>query len=251
MVFSSIRHDQGWLDFDHDGPLLQHNRSNILWIYDDFGEDYSYYFCQNRDFSIEEAVVSLVDYVRISMGLTHEECTSIGMSKGGSAAIRIGIRANMKNIVALGPQIAIGAYLANRKRTATMEYMAGSSAEQDVAWLNDLVPAAIRDDSSTDRHIYIVTSPYDPHCIDYLDPLLINLRRYGNFNLISTASNLARNHTNTLLYNIPLVVSLLGILAEGLQPRFGETSNGSGYDGSGHRDRHLKLHKRHGGVLDG
>lgn len=251
VIFTSIRADMDWLDFDHDGPLLAHNRANLLWIYDKFGAEYSYYLAEGRSFDIEESVAQLVREVLVSLELTSNDCTMVGMSKGGSAALRLGIRCDARNILALTPQLAIGSYLLNRKRTEIIRFMSGNAERQDVDWLNSLVPDSIRSDASRDRNVYLVTSPYDPHCIDYLDPVLPHFRGYSNFSLLSTASDLARNHLQTLHYNIPLVVSLLGILAEGLAPRFGEDSNGFGYDGSGHRDRHFKLGQKFGGLLPG
>ncbi|KQN96675.1 hypothetical protein ASF21_14960 [Arthrobacter sp. Leaf234] len=249
VIFTSIRKSNALLDFLHDKPLLKHNRAHLLWIYDDFDADYSYYACRNREFDIESGVTALVEVFKEALGLADDECTTAGMSKGASAAIRIGIKANCGNIVASSPQIAIGTYLKNRKRFPIIEHMAGSAEPSDVEWLNDLVPQAIRSDERKERHMYLLTSPYDPHCIDYLEPLQQSLNRYTNFNLISTASNLARNHAETLQYNVPLMVSILGILSEGLHPAFGATSNGHGFDGSGHRDRHLLLAKKFGGIF--
>jgi len=251
VIFTSIRADRSWLDFDHDGPLLAHNRANLLWIYDNFGAEYSYYLTENRDFEIEAAVSQLIAEVIDQLGLSSNDCTMVGMSKGGSAALRLGIKCNAKNILALTPQLAIGSYLLNRKRTAIIEYMSGNTLAPDIEWLNSLVPEVVRSDSNRDRNVYLITSPYDPHCIDYLDEVLPYFRRYSNFSLISTASDLTRNHLQTLHYNVPFVVSLLTILAEGLAPRFGEDSNGFGFDGSGHRDKHFKLGPKHGGLLAG
>lgn len=251
VIFSSIRADRTWLDFDHDGPLLAHNRANLLWIHDDFGAEYSYYLVEERNFEIEASVAQLIRAVLKSLELTGAECTMVGMSKGGSAALLHGIKCDAQNIVALTPQLAIGSYLANRKRTAIIEHMSGNSTKDDIVWLNSIVPDGLRGDKNPDRNVYLITSPYDPHCIDFLDEVLPNFRRYSNFNLISTASDLTRNHLQTLHYNVPLVVSLLTILAEGLAPRFGEDSNGSGFNGSGHRDRHFKLGQKYGGLLAG
>lgn len=251
VIFSSIRADRTWLDFDHDGPLLAHNRANLLWIHDDFGTEYSYYLVEGRNFEIEASVAQLIRAVLKSLDLTGAECTMVGMSKGGSAALLHGIGCDAKNIVALTPQLAIGSYLANRKRAAIIEHMSGNSTKEDIVWLNSIVPEGLRADKNKDRNVYLITSPYDPHCIDFLDDVLPNFRRYSNFNLISTASDLTRNHLQTLHYNVPLVVSLLTILAEGLAPRFGEDSNGSGFNGSGHRDRHFKLGQKYGGLLAG
>ena len=251
VIFTSIRADMNWLDFDHDGPLLAHNRANLLWIYDTFGAEYSYYLAEGRNFEIEESVAQLIEEVIGSLHLSSNDCTMVGMSKGGSAALRLGIRCDAKNILALTPQLAIGSYLLNRKRTEIIRYMSGSAEKHDVDWLNTLIPDRIRSDPNRARNVYLITSPYDPHCIDYLDDVLPHFRRYSNFSLLSTASDLARNHLQTLHYNIPFVVSLLGILAEGLSPRFGEDSNGFGFDGSGHRDRHFKLGQKFGGLLPG
>lgn len=250
VVFTSIRKSNHLLDFLHDKPLLKNSRSNILWIYDDFAANYSYYVCNSRKFYIEIAVVALIQEFKLALGLTDDDCTTVGMSKGGSAAIRIGIKAGCSNIVASSPQVAVGAYLMNRKRFSVIEFMAGSTEQSDIKWLDSLVPEVIESDHQYNRNFYLFTSPYDPHCIDYLEPIQRRLDLYTNFNLVSTASNIARNHTETLRYNVPLVVSLLGILSDGLIPRFGSTSNGHGFDGSGHRDRHLFLSSKFGGLLE-
>ncbi|WP_146065577.1 hypothetical protein [Arthrobacter pityocampae] len=250
IVFSSIRKSPELLDFIHEKPLLSNNRSHILWVFDDFGPEYSYYLCHERRFEIQRAVVELIRIFKRSLGLHDTDCTAVGMSKGGTAAIMVGIEAGCSNIVASSPQIAIGDYLKNRKRFPIIEFMSGKGDDSDVQWLNRLVVDRITADPERSRNFYLLTSPYDPHCIDYLSTVQSRLDSYSNFNFISTASDLCRNHTQTLQYNVPLVLNILGLLAEGLRPRLGATSNGYGFDDSGHRDRHLLLSSRFGGSLE-
>lgn len=249
VIFTSVRRNMDWLDFDIDGGLLGGNRANILWIHDDVEGQYTYYSHLNRKGSVQDAVAGLIDAVRNALGILAENCTAAGMSKGGSAALLLGIRCNFGNIVALVPQLAIGAYLLQRKRFDIIEHMTGSRDESEAVWLDDLVPNALMQDDSDERNIYIITSPYDVYCVDYLNRVRSRLSRYRNFNLISSSSDLARNHLQTLSYNVPFMVSLLGLLAENLCPEFGVTSNGSGFSGAGHRDNHPLQSMKFGGVL--
>ena len=249
VIFTSVRSQMHWLDFDIDGGLLKANRANILWIHDDIGGQYTYYSSLNGISSVENSVFDLIEAVRNDLGISPENCTAAGMSKGGSAAILIGTRCNFANIVALVPQLAIGSYLLNRKRFEIIEHMAGGREETDITWLDSIVPTSLMRDQSNKRNVYIITSPYDVYFADYLPRVDMRLKRYTNFNLISTSSDLARTHVQTLHYNVPFMVSLLGLLSENLRPVIGETSNGSGLSGAGHRDQHPLQAKEFGGKL--
>lgn len=233
VVFTSIRTNPAWLDFEPAEGLLGSIRSNILWIYDNYEGVNSYYSYHCRNTLFQDAVVSLIEDFRTDLGLAHSQCTSVGMSKGGSAALILGIRCNFFNIVSLVPQIGIGSYLRDSGRQEIIVHMAGDSEEESIEWLDSLVPAAIKNDRSYDRNIYLITSPYDEHCVDYLDSIFPRLTEHSNFNIISTLSNDVNNHGLTLRYNVPLVISLLGILTNGLRPRFGSVSNGEGLSSVG------------------
>lgn len=249
VVFTSIRKNPIWLDFDPTEGLLKQNRANILWIHDNFGGEYSYYSFINRESLFQHAVASLIDTFRIKLGLSYDQCTAVGMSKGGSAAILIGLKCNFSNIVALVPQIAIGSYLRDSERDGITRHMAGDTSSDSLKWLDGLVPSAIEADQSRARNIYIITSPHDTHCIDFIEPLLPYLDNYDNFNLISTYSDDATNHGLTLRFNVPLVINLLGILSNGLRPSFGGASNGNGPAGIDNVRRFRLVSNRFGGVL--
>lgn len=232
VVFTSIRTNSAWLDFEPSEGLLGSVRSNILWVYDNHKGVNSYYSYHRRNTLFQDAVVSLIEHFRVDLGLSHSECTAVGMSKGGSAALVLGIRCNFSNIVSLVPQIGIGSYLRDSGRQEIIVHMAGDSEEESIEWLDSLVPATIIDDNSYNRNIYLITSPYDKHCVDYLDPIFARLTEHSNFNIISTLSDAVKSHGLTLRYNVPLVISLLGILSNGLRPRFGGVSNGEGLSGA-------------------
>ncbi|MYQ43919.1 hypothetical protein GTW40_02370, partial [Streptomyces sp. SID4985] len=65
---------------------------------------YSYYMCRSMDFGIEDSVHRLIESTRARLGLTRDQVSLLGVSKGGSAALYYGLKYGYRNIVTVVPQ---------------------------------------------------------------------------------------------------------------------------------------------------
>lgn len=218
VIFSSIRGKNSWLDFDGiDGHALKTNRARLLFIYDDFSDEYTYYAMKSGTESVQVATEEFLrEYLEIHNYNT-ERAIFAGLSKGATAALLIGTRFPGSPIVALAPQIALGQYL-NGRTDLIFENMIGPRTQTNMDELDRLVPNAISQDVDRSRPLYILTSPNDSNCYERANSILSN---YKNANLIVTPSKRAVEHATTLHYLLPTFLPLLGLLSSGLYPNIG------------------------------
>ncbi|MGL5990393.1 MAG: hypothetical protein ACRCZT_01750 [Plesiomonas sp.] len=218
--------------YDFSGSVLSGCRSNILWIKDDFDGKCTYYLCQAMDFSIEKAVITLIDRILNSLNLSRKQCTLLGGSKGGSAAIYYGVKYDFDKIIASCPQINIGTYTVNNWQSAALKMQQDITNEKK-KYLDSLIPTLLSSDKNKNRNIYLISSPDDIQYKNEISPFLHYFDKYNNFNFVFTRSALAYQHSKVTRYNIPIILSIVYAHGEGINPSFGRVSNGiprSGWD---------------------
>lgn len=226
VVFSGVsaaRHDA----YGFDGHALDHVPSAVLWIADSFGGSNAYYMCQHLTFEIESAVVALIDNVLFRLGLSREECTLLGASKGGTAALLFGLKYGYRNVIASVPQTMVGSYT-RQKLPDTFRFMAGDDDGVAERHLNNYVPDVIRAPYDHDKNIYLISSTADPEYGIHIEPYLQDLERFSNFNLLLTDSALVTSHPEVTPYNVPFILSVLYSLSDNTVPRYGIVTNGNG-----------------------
>ena len=211
--------------YEFDGRGSRDSQANWLWLKDDFGGQYSYYLCNGLDFSVERAVIAAIDRELERLGLGHEDCTLVGFSKGGFAALYYGIKYDFPNIVASAPQIYVGSHTA-KHRPVIHRHLTRSGRDDELQLLDSLLPDAAAKDARRDRNIYLFSSVQDQFHAEQVEPALPLLRRYSNFNYIETDSDLVNEHSDITRYNMPLLLSVLYALGENVPPRYGEVRNG-------------------------
>ncbi|MGL5149579.1 MAG: prolyl oligopeptidase family serine peptidase, partial [Clostridium sp.] len=86
---------------------------NKLFILDDYGEKGSYYLGLNGDLNIESSVISLITHIVAANNISFNNITSIGSSKGGTAAIYYALKYSFGNAIAGAPQYKVGSYLSD------------------------------------------------------------------------------------------------------------------------------------------
>ena len=214
VIFSGFRRIG---DVDFAGKAISSLRANILWIVDDFSGHFSYYMRAFGGEDIAPSIRSLVELFRNNLGLHPDQVTFAGFSKGGSAAIYHGVTSHYRNVVATVPQRKIGSYV-QRYWAKELASMGGPDC---VAELDAALDTAIAADPTIDRSIYLITSPEDDQYLTEAIPLASKLRKYDEFNLIVSVSPLVRRHIDVTRYNVPLILSILATLSEGIAPRFG------------------------------
>lgn len=222
VIFSGFRRI-GTYDFD--GSVSSGLRGDILWIQDQFFDNYAYYLSKNSDMKIRDAVYALIEDVRLSLGLEKSQCTMAGFSKGGSAALYFGIAYNYGAILATVPQMRIGSYVYNhwpkafRAMTRT-----GSPTEREE--LDRLLPDLVMSDVVTSRNVYLFSSEADEQYRSEIEPYLELFAKYENFNFVLTDSPLVTEHKIVTRYNVPLILATLSALIDGVAPRYGLVKNG-------------------------
>ncbi|WP_051834653.1 hypothetical protein [Streptomyces sp. NRRL S-15] len=211
--------DYGWSN-----GIFDSLRSNVLWIRDQFDGKNSYYLCRGMDFELERSVVTLISNVMHSLGLTPDQCTMWGGSKGGSAALYFGLKYGFRNIVSLVPQFRIGTYL--EKHPAVAEYMMGQVTEVNVHVLDNVIPDLARAGANRGANIYVLSSPQDEQYPVQVEPYLGLFNGYENFNFIFSDSPFIPGHTQVTRRNVPVLMGLINFLIDGMAPRLGFVVNG-------------------------
>lgn len=222
VMFSGIRPDKG---YEFDGQASNSIHCNWLWIRDEIDAEHTYYVSHKSDTTVQSAVLSLVESELSRLGLTKEQCTFVGFSKGGAAAIALGLKGNYPNIVATVPQIAIGDYVRDTRPTI-MKNMLSEKDIEGVSNLNRIIPSLVENDINTNKNIYIWSSVGDKEYATQIKPFLPIFERYSNFNTVITDSPLVTTHNEVTKYNLSNLVAVLNLLILGIKPRLGNVTNG-------------------------
>ncbi|MEV7648813.1 accessory Sec system protein Asp2 [Arthrobacter sp. NPDC089319] len=212
--------------YDFDGQSTQENQANWLWIKDKFGPQPAYTLCRDMNFAVEHAVIALIDAELQRLGLSRNECTLVGISKGGFPALYYGIRYNFGNIVACAPQVYVGTHT-RRNRPKTFAHMTGDGGDREQEVLDALIPDAVAADQDTNKNIYLFSSLQDQSHAAQTGRALPLFAKYPNFNYIETDSDLVWDHAGEIRYNLPLMLSIMAAVADNTPPRFGTVRNGN------------------------
>lgn len=211
--------------YDFDGPSSSAVKCNVLWIRDNFEENFSYYIRNSEGYGISEDIQRLISDYLIQLNISKDDVILTGFSKGGTAALYHGIKFGYQNIISTVPRIRIGT--ANiKRRPEVYRYLIGEEKHENTAILDSMLPQLLGSDNQLYRNIYLFSSESDRQYKREIIPVLPLLRKYENFNFILTSSRLVRRHHEVTRYNLPLVTSIINSLVENIVPKFGEISNG-------------------------
>lgn len=211
--------------YNFDGTVANGCRFDILWIKDEFEGNNSYYMCRDMDFSIENIVIDLIQNELDRLDLKKSDCTLMGYSKGGTAALFYGLKYEFKNIIASGPQMHFGSF-SREHFNSSFRHMTKTGTDVEVEYLDSIVPDTLRNNSDFQKNIYLISSRRDQFHESEIVPYLDIFRQFSNFNLLMTESDLVSEHKFLGAYNTPLILSLLYSLGEGLVPAYVENVNG-------------------------
>ncbi|MFJ2946190.1 hypothetical protein ACIO8H_00860 [Streptomyces sp. NPDC087226] len=223
VVFANfmVTDDYGWSN-----GVLNPVRSNILWIRDQFHGMNSYYLCEGMDFSLEQSVIGVISKVMNALDLTPDQVTMWGGSKGGSAALYFGMRYGFGNIVSIVPQFLVGTYV-KRVHPKVARFMLGDEVpEENVRTVDALIPDLVRSGVARHSNIYLLSSPQDEQYKEQVEPFLGLFQGYDNFNFVFSESPHITRHSDVTRRNVPFLMGLLNMLADGLPPRLGMVRNG-------------------------
>lgn len=153
---------------------------NKLFILDDFGDQGSYYLAKNRDFSIETAVSSLINYKMAKYGINSNNVTTVGSSKGGFAALYYGIKYHFGNVIVGAPQTKLGHFLINQaKHRNVAEYISGGYEKSHQYYLDRLLFNLLDLPNDASPNINILIGKQDHHYTNHFLPFANELKRKG------------------------------------------------------------------------
>ncbi|MFF0203353.1 hypothetical protein [Streptomyces sp. NPDC005017] len=221
VVFSSVDSKYGF------GAALDGVLCNVLRIRDHFDEGASYYVARNMDFSVSDSIHDLIQDYMQRLGVTREEVTLLGTSKGGAAALYYGLKYDYKNIVSSTPQYFLGSYSKGHGQLGDAVLGEGQS-DENVAVMDSVMKDLIEKEVDFNRNIYVISSPNDYQYEQEVKHYLPGLRAYENFNFLFLDSPTVQEHYQVTRQALPSVWSLVHALSEGLTPRFGEVRIGAG-----------------------
>lgn len=223
VVFANIfaPDDYGWAT-----GVFDNLRSNVLWIRDRFDGGNTYYLCQDMDFSVERSVIGLISKVMKALGLTPDDVTLWGSSKGGSAALYFGLRYGFRNVVASVPQLRIGTFVRDVYPDTGRHMLGQGMPDANVAVLDAILPDLLIAGANPDAHLYLVSSPQDEQFASQVEPFLGMLQRYSNFNFLFSESPFITGHGKVTQRNTPPLLGIAYLLVEGIAPRLGAVRHG-------------------------
>lgn len=192
--------------------------TEVIWIKDDFLGHASYYLCAAGNPGVADAVHAFISAQLAERGLSAADCTLLGASKGGSAALYFGLRYGFSNIIAAVPQFRIGSYVRDHWGAVFAHMVPDKSTERTEQLDGAIADAAAQ--ATADKNIYLISSTGDPQFASQIEPNLGLLRGLGNFNLIMANSALVTQHNQVTGYCVPIILSLVNALTYGLAPRF-------------------------------
>ncbi|MGV2954007.1 accessory Sec system protein Asp2 [Glutamicibacter sp. AGC46] len=223
VIFSGFR-KKGTFDFE--GKALSKLTANILWIDDCFDGKYSYYMRHRRGEDLAHKINKFIESKLDELGLNKHQCTLSGFSKGGSAALYYAARFGYRNIVITVPQFFIGRYITSAWNECITSMTPTGSPEELLELDNILIREL--EYSNKEKNIYLFTSPADYQYESEIVPNLSLMRKFDNFNLITSETPLITRHNQVTKYNVPGIIAILSLLAEDIQPIIGEIGNGAG-----------------------
>ncbi|MFC7304270.1 hypothetical protein ACFQVC_08615 [Streptomyces monticola] len=213
-------------DYGFSNGVLDGLRANVLWIRDRFEGQRSYYLCKDMDFSLAESVHALIAKVVKALDLTYDDCVLWGSSKGGSAALYFGLRHGFRSVVASAPQFAIGTWVDERHPAAARFMMGDAYTERNVRELDAVLPELIAAERHRSTHVYLLSSPQDEQYKVQVKPYLQLFKAYENFNFVCCDSPLVSRHDQVSIRNLPTLMGVAGLLADGIAPRLGVVCTG-------------------------
>lgn len=216
-------------DFTYDflNSLSSSSRAAVLWIKDDFYHNAyaTYYLDIVGESRLEQAVIGFIAEVQKFLQIKHENCTLLGCSKGGAAAIYYGMTYHFKNIFVSAPTLLIGSSIAGlapqaKARDSLPFICNGVDQNEAIAQLDARLIHAIEADRDYHKNIYLLSSEADHRHASQVKPFIGYFSKYTNFNYIESQSSLVRTHTDVTFFNAPFILSVLNCLAFNMPPNF-------------------------------
>ena len=220
VLLNGYRHG-GW----EYGNSIDFIKCHVLMIEDVFEGGQSCYLGKNQNFDFADRVAALIDKTLFDLGLSKANCTLLGPSKGGFAALYIGMKYGYKNIVAPAFVGHIGTWMVVDKYEKIIQHVMGSDNADVVRKYDSLLTDLIANGAAVDKNIYIFISHRDRFYLNYGQKEVIDslIKKCTNFNLFITDSQLAFQHDQVTPYYLQETLSTVALLAQGITIRLPES----------------------------
>lgn len=198
--------------------------AEVVWISDYFLGGESYYLCAKGQFSIEPIVYEFISNILHELKLDPADCTLLGSSKGGSAAMYYGFKYNFGTIIASVPQFHLGSYV-EQDWPYALKHMAGDLSENETRIMQDKLDHIITDAieaSDSRKNVYLISSLSDVQYETEISHNIKRLKKFDNFNLIMANSQMIKQHNQVSRHTIAITMSIVNLSAMGMSPRFSE-----------------------------
>lgn len=220
IVFSGFSGD-GKPIYNYRNALLE-CPAEVLWIKDYFHGGETYYLCSQGNLNIEKNIYAFISNILSELGLEKNDCTVLGGSKGGSAALYYGLKYDFGNIIASVPQFHIGSYVEIDWPYA-FKHMMGELSKPEINALQKKLDTMITDQiplSHHNKNIYLISSLADEQYETEINKNIIKLRKFQNFNLLMANSDLINKHNQVNRHTVSITMSIVNLTTMGLAPKF-------------------------------
>ena len=157
---------------------LKDVNAHRLFVLDNFGFRGCYLLGEDRDFSVEKSVISLINQILQDYNIKKENVILQGSSKGGWISLYYGIKYGFGNVIAGGPQTKMGDFLIEHETDKSVvkvaSYIAGGNDEKDKNYLNNLLYDLLKPKKNF-PNIYIHIGKGDFHYPQHIQPFLMEL----------------------------------------------------------------------------
>lgn len=213
VVFNGHRH-RGW-DFENSINFL---KCSLLMIDDVFEGAWSYYLGNDGHFAFSDAIHSLINDTLQMLGLSKEQCTLLGASKGGFAALYIGLKYGFPNIVSSSFVGYVGSRMMERDVLAACRVMGKDIDKQTIYSYDNLLIDLINRDACVNKNIYLFLSSNDRFYLQYGQKDLLHWlnAKYQNVNVFFTDSKLAFQHDQVAAYFLQDILSITNLLTQNI-----------------------------------
>ncbi|SDJ86063.1 hypothetical protein [Sediminibacillus albus] len=144
---------------------------NRLFILDDYRGHPCYYLGENKKLDYEVSVISLIYRIANKLNIPPENIITCGSSKGGTAALYLGLKYQFGHIVTGGFQIKVGDYLHsvhNYGRDKVLKLITGGSTGLYKEYLNEFYLDFINNVKVKDTSLYIHGGKGDSHYLEHV-----------------------------------------------------------------------------------
>ena len=175
VVFSAVN-PTGDFTYNYRASLADYSGA-VMYILDDFGDQGSYYLASNRNFAEFRSVQGAIRSVIQQLDIKCSAVTTLGSSKGGTAALLHGVSLGAAKVLAAAPQYRIGDFTASAHPNI-LEHVSGGTSDHDVYWFNHICEHVLRS-GSRDTKIVILVGDADGHYRHHAVPLVDDSRALG------------------------------------------------------------------------